>query len=332
MAKQLIPVANKPILFYGLEDMAAAGIQDVIIVISPATGDEVQATVGDGSSFGLNIEYVVQPEPLGLAHALGVTLPKVGDDDILMYLGDNLVKEGVKDVVADFVEHRPEGQILLTPVDNPQAFGVAYLDENGEVTQLIEKPADPTSNLALVGVYLFDSTIREAVASISPSARGEYEITDAIQWLVDNGHQVRPSIVQHWWKDTGQKEDLLHANQLILSDITGSIDGELVNTKVHGAVHIERDAIVHDSELVGPVTIGPGAVVERSTVGPNVAIGPGCRVTDASLVNTITLADASVAGWQLRDSLIGRQAQLHGEGPGKPVEVALGERSEIKEL
>ena len=332
MAKQLIPVANKPIMFYGLEDMAEAGISEVVIIVSPETGDEVRAQTGDGARFGLSIEYVVQDEPLGLAHALATALPSIGDDDVLMYLGDNLVKSGIKDVVDDFEEHRPNCQILLTPVPNPSAFGVAYLNEAGEVTELVEKPENPTSDLALVGVYVFDRTIGQAVESISPSDRGELEITDAIQWLIDQGFHVQPSVVRHWWKDTGRKDDLLHANNLVLADLEESIHGEVNNCQIHGNILIEAGAVVSDSELFGPLVIGKNARVTRSTINPDTAVGDNVTISDCNLTNTIILDGATINGWNLANSLVGREVVMDGGAPPFAVEIALGERSEIKGL
>lgn len=329
MAKQLVPVANKPILFYGLEDLAEAGISEVAIIISPQTGEEVQRVTGDGSRFGLEITYIVQDEPLGLAHALKMALPFADGDDVLMYLGDNLVKRGVKDTVADFEKDRPNGQILLTEVDNPSSFGVAELDADGSVIRLVEKPANPRSNLALVGVYLFDATINAAIDGIKPSARGELEITDAIQWMVDNGHDVRASTVLGWWKDTGRKDDLLHANELVLADQETSIDGELIDTTVRGTVVVGEGSKLIDCAVTGPAVIGAGVHLSRVTVGPFTAIADGVRCVDASLERTILLDDVEIHGWKLRDSLIGARVRLHGAAPEGFVEMTLGEQSEV---
>ncbi|MPZ53284.1 MAG: glucose-1-phosphate thymidylyltransferase [Acidimicrobiia bacterium] len=329
MAKQLVPVANRPILNYGLQDMADAGITEVAIIISPETGGEIRKTVGDGSQLGLEkVEYIVQDAPKGLAHALGCALPWADGDDVLMYLGDNLIKQGVADVVDDFTTHEPNCQILLTPVDNPSDFGVAQLDD-GQVVQLIEKPSDPPSNLALVGVYLFDSSITEAVASIRPSARGELEITDAIQWLVDNGKEVRPSIVNGWWKDTGKKEDLLDANQLILADMENEIDGELIDTVVRGNIRVEKGARLVDCQVTGPAVVGAGTQMARTTIGPNTAIGNECRIADASIEGSIIMDGAEVRGWKLHNSLLGHEVKVKGAPPPGFVEMTLGERSEV---
>lgn len=329
MAKQLVPVANKPILFYGLEDLAEAGIEEVGIIIAPQTGEEIQRTVGDGDRFGLRIEYIVQEEPLGLAHALKTALPFVDGDDVLMYLGDNLVKQGVADVVRDFDTDKPNCQILLTKVDDPTQFGVAELGADGEVVRLVEKPSNPKSDLALVGVYLFDNTVVEAVNSIQPSARGELEITDAIQYLVTSGRDVRPSLVTGWWKDTGKKEDLLHANELVLSDLAEEIQSEVIGGSVRGTVRIGAGSRVVDCDITGPAVIGANVHLARTTIGPNTAIGDGCRLADANLEESIVLDDAEIHGWKIRNSLIGRGAELHGSAPAGFVEVTLGERSEI---
>ncbi|MFQ5555717.1 MAG: glucose-1-phosphate thymidylyltransferase [Acidimicrobiia bacterium] len=329
MAKQLVPVANKPILFYGLEDLADAGIKDVGMIIAPETGDEIRSTVGDGARFGLAITYIVQDRPLGLAHALKTALPFVAGDDVLMYLGDNLVKQGVAEIVADFERDRPNCQILLTEVDNPSEFGVVELGEGNKVVQLVEKPSRPPSNLALVGAYLFDATIAEAVDAISPSARGELEITDAIQHLVTTGRSVRPSIVRGWWKDTGKKEDLLHANALVLHDLHHEVAGEMVDSTSRGAIRVGAGSTLVDCAVTGPAVIGDGVRLSRVTVGPNTAIGDRCHISDASIEDTIILDGAEIHGWKLRNSLVGRSARLHGSAPEAFVEMTLGERSEV---
>jgi glucose-1-phosphate thymidylyltransferase len=330
MAKQLVPVGNKPILFYGLEDIASAGVKEVGIIISPETGDEVRRAVGDGTRFGLeSVEFIVQDRPAGLAHALKTALPWVGGDDVLMYLGDNLLKPGVAKIVADFERDRPNCQILLTPVPDPTAFGVAEVDGGGRVVRLVEKPKDPPSNLALVGVYLFDGTIAEAVDSIKPSARGELEITDAIQWLVEHGKDVRHSVVRGWWKDTGKKDDLLHANELLLTNISEEVRGELVDCTIRGAIQVAEGARLVDCVVTGPAVIGRGAQLTRVSVGPNTAIGDGCRLSDAAVEDSIIMEGAEVHAWRVRNSLLGRDSHLHGTAPPGFVEMTLGEKSEI---
>ena len=329
MAKQLVPVGNKPILYYGLEDLAEAGVTDVGIIISPETGAEVRRAVGDGSAFGIDVTYIVQEAPLGLAHALQTALPFVDGDDVLMYLGDNLVKDGVADIVADYERDRPNCQILRHAVDEPAAFGVVELDDAGRVVRLVEKPQQPPSNLALVGVYLFDASIEKAIAAISPSARGELEITDAIQQLVDGGLDVRATTVREWWKDTGKKADLLHANELVLEDLETDIAGELINTSVQGPIRVEAGARIVNCVITGPVVVGRGAQLTRTLVGPNSAIGDRCRLSDATIEDSIILEGAEIHGWKLRESLLGRECRLHGAAPSGYVELTLGERSEI---
>lgn len=329
MAKQLVPVANTPILFYGLEDLAEAGVTEVGIVISPETGGDVKAAVGDGARFGLSVQWIVQDQPLGLAHALKVALPFIAGDDCLMYLGDNLVKDGVSDVVRDFETHHPNCQILLSPVDNPEAFGVAEMSEGGGIIRLVEKPESPPSDLALVGVYLFDSSIAEAVGAITPSIRGELEITDAIQYLIDSGKQVRASIVTDWWKDTGTKADLLHAQELVIEDLAEKIEGDLVDTRVRGAVHVGAGSVLVDCDISGPAVIGDRVQMSHTTIGPQTSVGDGCLIEHAAIERSIVLEDAEIRGWRIRDSLLGRGAKLRGVAPPSYVEMTLGERSEI---
>lgn len=329
MAKQLVPVANKPILFYGLEDLARAGIREVAIVISPDTGAQVKALVGDGSRFGLDIAYVTQAEPLGLAHALRLSLPFVGEDDILMYLGDNLVKNGVLEVVADFQERRPSAQLLVHRVDNPSAFGVALLEASGRVRRLVEKPLVPPSDLALVGVYLFDSSIAEAVSNIQPSLRGELEITDAIQWLIDHDREVRASMASGWWKDTGKKDDLLHANELVMKDLTPQLDGEISNCRIRGPVQVGPGSRLVDCDLIGPLVIGKNVQGRQAVLGPSTAIGDGSRVHGATIENSLLMEHVRIEAWRLRSSVLGPHCIVVGKGPPGCVELTLGERSEI---
>lgn len=329
MAKQLVPVANKPILFYGLEDLAAAGIEEVGIVISPETGAEVKAAVGDGSRFGLAATYILQQRPLGLAHALKTALPFVDGDDCLMYLGDNLVKRGVADTVRDFEQHRPNAQILLAEVPNPSSFGVAELDDEGNVVRLIEKPSQPPSNLALVGVYLFDNTVSEAIDAIRPSARGELEITDAIQHLISSGRRVRASMIGDWWKDTGRKEDLLHANELVLKDLRGKLEGELVDTRVRGELVLGQGSRLVDCDVTGPVVIGADVEAVRSTIGPNTTVGDGSALHEVAVEECLIMEEVAVTNWRLRRSLLGRASVVGGAAPASFVELTVGERSEI---
>jgi glucose-1-phosphate thymidylyltransferase len=271
-AKQLVPVANKPVLFYGIEALVAAGVSEIGIIIAPETGDEIRETAGDGSAFGAKITYILQDKPAGLAHAVLTAEDFIGDSPFVMYLGDNLLRDGIRGLVSTFRADEPQALILLTPVDDPQSYGVAELD--GErILRLIEKPKDPPSNLALVGVYLFTSAIFAAAKSLEPSWRGEYEITEAIQALIDDGQKVQSEIVRGWWKDTGQLADMLEANRLVLEEIDTRLDGEIDNSKVEGRVIVEEGAKVVGSVIRGPAVIGAGACIEDAYIGPYTSIG-----------------------------------------------------------
>ncbi len=324
-AKQLVPVANKPILFYGIEDMVAAGITDIGI-ITGETGPEVMEAVGDGSDFGAKVTYLPQDEPRGLAHCVLIARDFLGDDDVVMYLGDNMLQQGLVDFVAAFerdkaaaavptldgVSAPPAAQILLCKVPDPHRFGVAEVDEQGRVVQLVEKPVDPPSDLALVGVYLFTPAIHEAVAAIEPSPRGELEITDAIQWLIDHGHRVRHDELHGWWLDTGKKDPLLESNRRVLETLEPRIDGEVDEAStIEGRVVVERGAVVTASHLRGPAIIGAGARVARSYVGPFTAIAAGCELRDCEVEHSVILERAVIDGVpRLADSLIGRDTRV----------------------
>jgi glucose-1-phosphate thymidylyltransferase len=302
-----VPVANKPVLFYGIEAMAAAGISDVGIIIAPETGGEIREAAGDGEQFGVSITYIEQDAPLGLAHAVLTAEPFIGDSPFVMYLGDNLLRHGIADLVDEFRRNEPDALILLTPVDDPQHYGVAEL--NGDrVVRLVEKPKDPPSDLALVGVYMFTSTIFEAGRAIKPSGRGELEITDAIQHLVDSGRRVDSHIVHGWWKDTGQVQDMLDANRLILDDIAEQLDGELRDSKVEGRVSIAEGAVLERSTVRGPAIIGRGAQIIDSYIGPYTAIGDDVVIESAEIEHSIVLAGASLRDLpgRVEASLIGR--------------------------
>jgi glucose-1-phosphate thymidylyltransferase len=313
-AKQLVPVANKPILFYGLEALASAGIREVGIIVGD-TRVEVMAAVGDGSRFGLAVTYLPQDAPLGLAHCVLIAREFLGEDDFVMYLGDNLLEQDLGAFVRGFAAARhelspPSAQILLKQVPDPHRFGIAALDEHGDVVHLVEKPADPPSDLALVGVYLFDHTIHEAVASIEPSKRGELEITDAIQWLVDHGHRVRAEQLHGWWIDTGKLTPLLEANRLLLEKIETRVDGSVdETTTLDGRVVVEEGAVLVGARVRGPVVIGRGTRVENSFVGPFTAIGAGCTVRNSEVEHSVVMDDSSIIDIpRLEDSLIGREA------------------------
>src|SRR5438874_2103378 len=330
-AKQLVPVANKPVLFYGIEAMAAAGIEDVGIIIAPETGDEIRAAAGDGSRFGVALSYIEQDAPLGLAHAVLTAEPFLGDAPFVMYLGDNLLQGGIEELVGAFRGGAPDALILLTPVPDPENYGVAEL-RDGAVVRLVEKPPEPQTDLALVGVYMFTPSVHDAARSIRPSARGELEITDAIQHLVDSGARVEPHVVRGWWKDTGRLEDMLAANRLVLDTIDGRVEGELVDSQVDGRVVIEPGARLERSAVRGPAIIGAGARLIDCYVGPYTAIGEGCAIQNAEVEHSILLAGAAVRGLdgRMESSLLGRNVKI-GRDHRQPraYRFLVGDNSEI---
>jgi glucose-1-phosphate thymidylyltransferase len=334
-AKQLVPVANKPVLYYGLEAIAAAGIREVGIVVGDPrellqpdhrTGElvttlvnsqaEIRAAVGDGSRFGLKVTYIEQEAPLGLAHAVKISEEFMAGDSFVMYLGDNLIKDGITPFVQEFERERPEAQILLAKVDRPWEFGVAELD--GErIVRLEEKPKQPRSDLALVGVYLFTKSIFDAVRAIRPSARGELEITDAIQHLITSGRNVRSHVIHGWWKDTGRVEDLLEANRIVLADLVTNIEGKVdAATVIEGAVHIGPGATVERSRLRGPLVVGAGATVRDAYLGPFSAIADGCTIDHCEIEHSIVLDRSTLRDipGRIESSLIGRDVEVTRSG------------------
>jgi glucose-1-phosphate thymidylyltransferase len=340
-AKQLVPVANKPILFFGIEDMVEAGITEIGI-ITGETGPEIRAAVGDGSDFGAKITYIPQESPLGLAHCVLIARDFLGDDDFVMYLGDNLLRQGISEFVESFdADHSASAgvdrqvssaQILLARVPDPQRFGVAEISASGEVTRLVEKPDDPQSDLALVGVYLFDRTIHQAVAAIEPSPRGELEITDAIQWLIDNGHRVRHEVLEGWWKDTGKLEPLLEGNRLVLDMFETSIEGSVDRSSVlEGMVIVQAGAEVINSTLRGPVIIGEGTRIIDSVVGPYASIYFDCTIVDSSIENSVILEETKIVGVKnISESLVGKQVDIHRASSDPAVRLMIGDHSVVE--
>jgi glucose-1-phosphate thymidylyltransferase len=330
-AKQLVPVANKPVLFYAIESLVQAGIEEIGIIIAPETGAEIQAAVGDGSRFGVGVTYIVQDEPAGLAHAVLTAEPFLGRDPFVMYLGDNLLQGGITDLVERFRTNEADALILLTPVPDPESYGVAELD--GErVVRLAEKPAEPRSNLALVGVYMFNAGVHEATRAITPSARGELEITDAIQWLIDAGRRVEPHIVRGWWKDTGRREDMLEANRLILDTIESRCDGELEDSQLDGRVVVEAGARLVRSTVRGPAIIGAGSRLVDAYVGPYTAIGDGCTIERAEVEHSILLGGCNVHDLDVRveSSLLGRNVSVSRQTQQpRAYRLMVGDNSEI---
>jgi glucose-1-phosphate thymidylyltransferase len=330
-AKQLVPVANKPVLFYGIEALAEAGIREIGIVVGD-TQAEIRAAVGNGSAWGVRVTYIEQDAPRGLAHAVLISEPFIGTDPFVMYLGDNLLNKGITGLVDEFVRERPAAQILLAHVPDPQMFGVAELKDN-RVVRLEEKPKQPTSDLALVGVYMFSSEVFESVKRIKPSFRNELEITDAIQDLIDRGLEVRPHVVDGWWKDTGKLEDMLEANRLILDTITRRIEGSVdALSRLEGKVVVEAGAVVEQSVIRGPVIIGARARIVHAYVGPFTSIMRDAEITDSEIEHSIVLEGSTISNLanRVEDSLIGKNVRIYRE-PMKPsaYRFMLGDNSEV---
>lgn len=334
-AKQLVPVANKPILWYGIEAIVAAGITDIGIIISPETGHEVQSQTGNGDRFGAKITYILQSEPAGLAHAVKIAREFLQDAPFLMYLGDNLIENRLDDLLDKFNQKDLDALILLRKVDNPSSFGVATVDNSGRVLQLVEKPKNPASNLALVGVYLFSPGVHHAIDNIQPSARGELEITDAIQFLLNDRQAVEAHQLEGWWLDTGKKDDLLAANRIILDSqieckLKGTIDD---SSQVIGRVQIGTNTQIVNSTIRGPAIIGENCHIENTFIGPYTSIGDGVTLIEADIEHSVILKDAKIVKIQQRivDSAIGRRVQLTlAERRPKAIRFMLGDDSQIE--
>ena len=331
-AKQLVPVANKPVLFYGLEAIAEAGISEVGIIVGD-TAEEIREAVGDGSQFGIKVTYIPQEAPLGLAHAVLIAKDFLADDDFVMYLGDNFIVGGITGLVEEFRTERPDAQILLTRVPNPTSFGVAELDGDGRVVGLEEKPKEPKSDLALVGVYLFTPAIHDAVRSIKPSWRGELEITHAIQWLIDDKRDVRSTTISGYWKDTGNVTDMLEVNRSVLETVEPVTEGTVSDdSEIIGRVRIEAGARVSGSRIVGPVIVGAGTVVENAYIGPFTSVSEDCRIEDSEIEYSIVLRGSSVTGVRrVEASLIGRDVEVT-PAPRNPSahRLVLGDHSKVQ--
>ena len=332
-AKQLIPVANKPILFFVLENLAAAGVRDVGIIIAPETGEAIKSAVGDGSAFGLQVTWIPQPHPGGLAQCVKLARPFLGESPFVMYLGDNLIGTPITRFAEEFCSGTADATILLKAVDNPSAFGVATVDGAGRVLKLVEKPRDPPSNLALVGVYFFSHAIHGAIDKIKPSARGELEITDAIQQLLTDESRVESHIIKEWWLDTGKKDDLLAANTTVLdswckSDVRGSVDG---GSTLQGRVQVGSETRVENSRIRGPVIIGNRCRIVNSFIGPYTSVGDGTEVVDSILQHAVLLENCRVHGInRLEDSLVGRNVTLSSNGSQGLYKMLLGDDSDVE--
>ncbi|HLB12566.1 MAG TPA: glucose-1-phosphate thymidylyltransferase [Dehalococcoidia bacterium] len=330
-AKQLVPLANKPVLFYAIEDLVEAGITDIGIVIGD-TGDQVMAAVGDGSRFGARVTYIRQDEPRGLAHGVIIARQFLGDSRFVMFLGDNFVRDGIAPLVQHFRTDDVNSMIILKEVDRPQDFGVAEMVD-GRVVRLVEKPKDPKSNLAVTGIYMFDKHVWEAVDCIQPSARGELEITDTIQCLIDKGLNVQAHLLKGWWIDTGKMEDILEANRLVLETIETRIEGSYDQySKVHGRVVLEKGAELINSVVRGPVAIGEGTRLINSYVGPFSSIYHHCTIISSEIEHSVVLEHSRIEGvdHRIEDSLIGRNVEI-GKSPMKPkaYKLVLGDHSKV---
>ncbi len=332
-AKQLIPIANKPNLFYVVEDLLAAGITDIGVIISPETGDEIVRALTSADYEDATFTFITQDEPLGLAHAVKTGREFLGDEPFVMYLGDNLLTGGIAGLVGQYEQGGCQSTILLARVENPSQFGVAEFDDQGRISRLVEKPSDPPSDLVLVGVYLFSPLIHEIIDGLQPSWRGEYEITDAIQGLIERGEVVVHQEVRGYWKDTGRPDDLLDANRLVLSQMTRRIEGEAINSSLIGEVVLEPGARVIDSEILGPAHIATGAVVQDAYVGPHTAIGAGVTVVHSEVEYSILLAESTVANLdrRLTASVIGKGSRIDGQARKRKnsVQLVLGDHSQV---
>lgn len=332
-AKQLVPVANKPILFYCIDNIVQTGVRDIGIIISPETGQEIKDTVGDGALWGVSIKYITQEVPGGLAHAIKVARDFLEDSPFIMYLGDNLIGTGIEGFVQEFKDNHPDALILLKEVDNPKQFGVAEISEDGKVLRLVEKPEVPPSNLALVGIYIFSSKIHRAIDRIKPSRRGELEITDAIQELINMGEVVESFIIDTWWLDTGKKDDLLTANAIVLDEwLKGNIDGDVDQaSRLLGRVSVGKGSIIRNSTVRGPAIIGEGTEIENSFIGPYTSIGNRVRIKDSSVEHSVIMDGSELEGIErMEESLIGRRVVVSRNNRHKALRLLIGDDSVVE--
>jgi glucose-1-phosphate thymidylyltransferase len=331
-AKQLIPVANEPVLFRVIRAIRDAGITDIGIVVGD-TAAEIREAVGDGSRWGVQITYIEQSAPAGLAHAVKESLPFLGDERFVMFLGDNVIQGGISPLIQQFANSTWNSQIVLKRVPNPQQFGVAELNGDGSIKRLVEKPRNPPSDLALVGIYMFDRHIREAVHAIRPSFRGELEITDAIQWLVEHGYAVHPYVHEGWWIDTGKMADMLSANDHVLEELVPRLEGTIDEaSKIDPRVTVEKGAQIINSTVRGPTIIGEGTRIVNSYIGPFTSIYHSVTVENSEIEHAIVLEHCRIinVGTRIQDSLIGRNAFItQSDRKPKSINLNLGDYSQI---
>lgn len=333
--KQLVPVANKPVLEYAIEDLKQAGITEIGVILGNKGRDDIQRLLGDGSDYGVEITYLVQGNPLGLAHAAGVAREFVAGDDFVMYLGDNILKQGITQLVESFQAGQYDAGIALQEVENPHQFGIADVDDGGSVVRLVEKPDEPPSNLALIGIYVFSPAVFDAIERIEPSWRGELEITDAIQLLLEEGHDVDSHLVDGWWKDTGKPEDILEANRLVLDEEERALDGHVAaGADVTGAVSLAESATIESGAVVrGPASIAANTVIRSNTyVGPYTSIGPDTTVENAHIENSVVIEDSEITtNGKIIDSLIGGHTSIGSADDQLPAgrRLIVGENSEL---
>jgi len=329
--KQLIPVGNKPILFYAIEDVLEAGVIDIGIIVGP-NKEQVIETV-KSKEWDVNIEFIYQSEPKGIAHTIMIAEEFLNNEPFVMYLGDNILKEGIMEHVSDFLDSDAEASILLTEVPNPEEFGVAQLNENNEVIALIEKPKEPPSNFAVIGIYMFRPAVFQAVKEIKPSWRNQLEIVDAIQWLINHGYVVKSAFVKGWWKDTGRPEDIIHANRLVLDELKETKNmGNLEKSKINGRVVVEESTIIENSSIKGPAIIGKNCKIVNSYIGPYTSIGDDCEILDTEIEDSVVMEGAKIKGIKrVVESLIGRGAKVtRNEALPKGHRLVIGDNSQVR--
>jgi glucose-1-phosphate thymidylyltransferase len=331
--KQLVPVANKPVLFYAIEDLVEAGITDIGIIISPETGEQVKAAVGDGARFGARVDYILQDAPKGIAHGIKIAREYIGADKFILFLGDNFIRDGIVPQVNAFRDGAMNAQIILYELDDPSSMGVAILDGAGRVTRLVEKPKQFVSPYGVIGIYMFDHHVFEAVNSIKPSARGELEITDTIQFLIDQKLNVRAHLLTGGWIDTGKMADILEANRLVLDVLSANNEGQVDNASViEGRVVLQPGAVIVNSTIRGPAIIGERTRVENAFVGPYTSIYHDCRLQNCEIENSVVLEHSTIVDTpaRLADSLIGRNTEIaRAGGRTKTLKMMIGDYSKV---